>query len=95
MKMSQNDDAKPVPPAYTSCAGKIRACVWESHEPGGVRHKVIVSRLFKEGASWQRGRTFYGSELAALVEAVGRAQRWIQNRHRQLEFPQQPAQAGT
>ncbi len=95
MKMSQNDDAKPVPPAYTSCAGKIRACVWESQEANGIRDKILISRFFKKDDSWQRGRTFYADELAMVVEAVSKAQQWIQGRHRQLEFADHRGQAGT
>ena len=91
MKTTKNEEQNSAP-TYTSCAGKVRACVWESQESNGVRHKIIVSRLFKQKDSWQRGRTSYGDELAALVEAIGKAQRWIQTRHRQLEFPRQPAQ---
>ena len=86
MKTNKNEEQNSAP-TYTSCAGKIRACVWESNEPDGIRHKIIVSRLFKEKDSWHRGRTFYASELAALVEAISKAQQWVQQRHRQLEFP--------
>jgi hypothetical protein len=84
----QNTDATS-PPSHTACAGVIRACVWESQDAEhGVRHKILISRLFKDDGGWQRGRTFYASELAALVEAVAKAQRWIEHRRRQLGPPQ-------
>jgi len=87
MKTAKNEDQNSAP-AHTSCAGKIRACVWESRESNSIRHKIVVSRLFKQNDSWQRGRTFYASELPALVEVISKAQQWLQQRHRQLKFPQ-------
>ena len=94
MKTNQNE-AQNSAPAYTSCSGKIRACVWESQESSGIRHKIIVSRFFKQNDSWHRGRTFYASELAMVVEAVSKAQQWIQGRNRQLEFADRHGQSGT
>ena len=94
MKTNQNE-APNSAPSYTSYSGKIRACVWESQEANGIRHKVLISRLFKKNDSWQRGRTFYADELAMVVEAVSKAQQWIQARHRQLEFADHRGQAGT
>ena len=83
----QNTDST-TPPTHTVCAGVIRACVWESQDEHGLRHKVLISRLFKENGGWQRGRTFYASELAALVEAIAKAQGWIDQRRRQLGMSQ-------
>lgn len=79
-------------PAFTTRAGTIRASIWESQHENGPRHKIVVNRLFRQGDVWQQGRTFYASELAAVVEAVSKAQQWIQFRRRQLENPQPAAQ---
>ena len=87
---SQNSDTNS-PPTHTTSAGVIQASVWETQDDAhGLRHKILVSRLFKRDGSWQRGRSFYGDELAALVEAVAKAQRWIDQRRRQLGMPQLP-----
>ena len=95
MKTIQNEDANSAP-TFTSCAGKIRACVWESAEGNTYRHKIIVSKLLRQNdGSWQRGRTFWGNELAQIIEAVSKAQQWIDRRRRHLEFPQPEEQAGT
>jgi len=80
-------------PAFTARAGSIRASIWESEHETGLRHKIVVNRQFRQGDGWQQGRTFYASELAAVVEAVSKAQQWIQFRHRQLENPQPAAPA--
>ena len=90
MKTNQDQNADSTTrPAHTACAGVIRACVWESQDEHGLRHKILISRLFKEeNGGWQRGRTFYASELALLVEAITKAQCWINHRRRQLEMPQ-------
>jgi hypothetical protein len=47
MKTNQNE-APNSAPSYTSCSGKIRACVWESQEANGIRHKILISRFFKK-----------------------------------------------
>ena len=93
MKTIQNEGTNSAP-TFTSCVGRIRACVWESQIGSVCRHKITLSKLVREDSgNWQRGRTFWGSELAQVVEAVGKAQGWIENRRRQLEFPRQPVQA--
>ena len=88
MKANQNESANSAP-TFTSCAGRIRACVWESHEDDTYRHKIILSKFIRNNdGTWQRGRTFWGSELAHVVETIGKAQGWIEKRRRQLEFSQ-------
>ena len=95
MKTNQNEEVNSRP-TFTSASGKVRACVWETREENTFRHKITLSRLFREdNGSWQRGRTFFASELAQVVEAVGRAQTWIDRRRRQLEFSPPPGQAET
>jgi hypothetical protein len=75
------------PPAYIARAGAIHASVWESESETGLRFKVTITRLFRQGSGhWQRGRTYYASELATVIEAASKAQRWIQNRQRQLQL---------
>ena len=92
MKTNTNEEQNSAP-AYTACSGRIRAAVWESDDSGALRHKITVNRLFREeSGAWKRGRTFYASELASLVEAVSKAQQWVQQRNRQLEFPKQSIQ---
>jgi len=79
-------------PSHTSSAGKIRAAVWERHGENGVTHKIMINRLFRRGDEWQRGRTFFASELPAVVQAVSSAQQWIEHRRREMETPQQSEQ---
>lgn len=83
--MKTNDETNTAP-THTTRAGLIRASVWETTDEKGIRHKITISRLFREeNGSWQRGKTFYSSELAAVIEAIGKAQRWIEQRHRQSQ----------
>lgn len=75
------------PPVHTARAGSIRASVWESTaEDGSPRYKVIISRLFRKNAGWELGHTFYGDQLAPVIEAASKAQQWIEHRQRQLQF---------
>lgn len=88
---SQKSDTNS-PPVHTACAGSIRASVWESEDKQyGIRHKILVTRMFKENGVWLRGKTFYADELAALIESLAKAQRWVNYRRRQLGLPQQSA----
>ena len=95
MRTNQNE-VQNESPTFTSCVGQIRACVWEFREGDTCRHKILLSKLFRQNnGSWQRGRTFWASELAQIVEAVGKAQQWIDRRGRQLQPPPTRAEAGT
>jgi hypothetical protein len=80
-------------PSHTSRAGKIRVAVWEHHGENGVAHKIMVNRLFQQGDKWQRGRTFFASELPAIVQAVNSARQWIDHRRQELRMP--PSSAPT
>jgi len=77
-------------PSHTSRAGKIRAAVWERDGENGISHKIMINRLFRQGDKWQRSRTFFASELPAVVQAVSSAQQWIEHRRRLLGTPDQP-----
>jgi hypothetical protein len=82
---NQNANTAPV---HTARAGNVRASVWESSSDSGQpKYKIIISRLFKQGEKWEWGHTFYGDQLAPIIEAAGKAQPWIQYRQRELQFP--------
>jgi hypothetical protein len=89
---NQNQNANPnTAPVHTARAGTVNASVWETATENGLQFKVIISRMFKKDESWQRGHTFYADNLAAVVEAVGKAQQWIERRQRELQAqPQNP-----
>jgi hypothetical protein len=72
-------------PAHFADCGRVRASVWQSEANGTLRFKITISRSFNEDGVWKRGRTFFGDELAAVVEVVARAQRWIQWRKRDAQ----------
>lgn len=79
---NQNTNTAPV---HTARAGTVNASVWETVTEKGPQFKIIISRMFKKNETWQRGHTFYAENLAAVVEAVGKAQTWIAQRQRELE----------
>ena len=84
-RISKNSDEHNSAPAHVADCGRVRASVWQTESNGSPRFKVTISRSFHEGGAWQRGRTFYGDELAAVVEVAARAQRWIQWRKRDAQ----------
>jgi len=79
---SQNPNTAPV---HTARAGTVNASVWETVTEKGPQFKVIISRMFRKDEQWQRGHTFYDDNLAAVVEAVGKAQQWIERRRHEIE----------
>lgn len=82
--MKTNNQNANTPPAHTARTRSIQASVWETAGENGTQFKIIVSRMYRENESWKRGHTFYSDELAAVIEAVGRIQGWIQKRRREL-----------
>jgi hypothetical protein len=91
MKTNSNQNTK-APPAHTARARSVQASVWETETERGTQYKIIVSRMYRQADGWQRGHTFYAEELAAVVEAVGRIQGWIQHRRRELAGEPNPSQ---
>lgn len=87
--MKTNPQNSNTAPAHTARAGAVSASVWETTTERGQQYKVIISRSFRQEAGWQRGHTFYADNLAAVVEAVGKAQRWIQHRQHELQSASQ------
>jgi len=81
---NQNVTENTAPP-HTARAGNINAAVWETITEQGPQFKIIISRMFKQDENWKRGHTFYSDNLAAVVEAVGKAQNWIARRQRELQ----------
>ena len=79
--MQSNTNA---PPTYVAYAGLVRASVWESGTGKFVRHKITLSRLYRQNSAWHRAKTFCPSELIAVAEAIADAKCWIEQRtHRQ------------
>jgi hypothetical protein len=93
MKTTNSHDVVNSAPASTFDCGRVRASVWTQTENGETRYKITISKSFKQGDGWTRGRTFFSGELAAVVEVVARAQRWIQWQQREAQA--QLALAGT
>ena len=96
MKTNQDhqQEGANTPPVHSADYGRVRASVWAHVENGTTQYKITLSRSFlqKDGA-WSRGRTFYQSELAAVVEVCARVQLWIERQQRAAQT--QPTLAGT
>ena len=82
---NKNNDDQNSSPAHVADCGRVRASVWQNDANGIPQFKIIISRSFHEDGAWQRGRTFYADELAAVVEVAARVQRWIQWRQREAQ----------
>jgi len=86
--MNTTPEHQTTAPVHTVRAGAVRASVWESPgKDGRLNYKIIISRMFRQDEGWQRGHTFYGEQLSAVVEAVASVQRWIEYRRRELGQP--------
>jgi hypothetical protein len=55
----------------------VRASIWENKTEHGVRHKVNLTRLYKDGEEWKTTDSFGRDDLLTLAKALSRAHSWI------------------
>ena len=66
-------------PAHEVRLGKVKATIWANPVEGGVRHNVVLRRLFKRdpSAPWEQSDSFSRDDLPLVAEVVQQAWRWI------------------
>ena len=64
-------------PIQTIRFGAMRASIWENKTKNGVRHKVTLSRLYKDGEQWKTTDSYGRDDLLTLAKALNRAHTWI------------------
>lgn len=91
---SQNLNQENFAPVHSENAGRVRASVWATQKDGAKHYKITITRSFKqENGEWKRGRTFFQSELSAVIEVTARIQSWVERQQRdsrpqpQMELP--------
>jgi hypothetical protein len=55
----------------------VRASIWENKTEHGVRHKVTVTRLYKDGEEWKTTDGFGRDDLLTLAKVLNLAHSWI------------------
>src|SRR5438552_1445767 len=59
--------------------GPVKAAVWQNINQNGVRHKVIVERLYRDGEEWKTRTSFGRDDLLPLAKLADQAHSWILN----------------
>ena len=67
-------------PVHVVRYGFIKCCVWENSTKNGNRHAVTLSRLFKNGDSWQESTRFGRDDLLVAAKALNEAHSFIFSR---------------
>ncbi|QDT32937.1 hypothetical protein [Thalassoglobus polymorphus] len=69
---------KPIPqPVSEIRRGTVKAATWENETSVGVRHKVTISRIYKDGDEWRNTDSFGRDDLPLSAKVVDQAHSWI------------------
>ena len=66
-----------VKPVHEIRLGSVRASIWEEETSEGLKHRVSVVRLYKDGSEWTRSTFFERDDLPLVAEVVDMAHLWI------------------
>lgn len=65
-------------PAHEIRIGAVKATIWPNETSAGVRHNVVISRLFKDsGDEWRQSDSFGRDDLPLVAKVVDQAHDWI------------------
>lgn len=72
--MAVNPKTRPV---HELRLGRIRAAIWENDTENGARHRVTVTRIYKDGQQWKDSNSFGRDDLPLVAKLVDQAHSWI------------------
>lgn len=64
-------------PIHEIRMGLIKACIWKNQTRFGDRHKITVSRIYRNGDIWKESSQFGRDDLLTLSKVVDLAHSWI------------------
>lgn len=65
-------------PAHEIRIGAVKATIWPNETSAGVRHNVVVARLYKDADDkWQQTDSFGRDDLPLVAKVVDKAHDWI------------------
>ncbi len=64
-------------PVHEVRRGLIRACIWRKNTRSGLRHTVVVTRLFRNGETWKESARFGRDDLPLVRLVLDDAHTWI------------------
>jgi hypothetical protein len=67
----------PTPPIHTIHLGFVKASIWKHPTSVGIRHRVAVCRLFKNGDVWEQSGRFGLDDLPLVTKVIALAHAWI------------------
>lgn len=65
------------PPAHEIRRGLIKVRIWRKKTRSGVRHKLTIVRLFRNGDAWKESSRFGRDDVPVIRLALDEAHTWI------------------
>lgn len=64
-------------PAHKIRLGRVKATIWANQTEQGIRHSVVIRRLWKDGNDWRESDSFGRDELPLVCKVADMAHSWI------------------
>lgn len=64
-------------PVHEICRGLIKVRVWRKQTRDGIRHTVVVSRLYRNGDVWKESTRFGRDDIPLMRLVLDEAHIWI------------------
>lgn len=75
-------------PVHEVRLGRVKAAIWGNETEHGVRYRVTVCRVYKDGDDkWQTTDSFDRDDLLVLAKVSDMAHTWISTNGKGTEIP--------
>lgn len=64
-------------PIHEVRKGLIKVSIWRKRTRDGIRHTVVVTRLYKNGDVWKESTRFGRDDIPVMRLALDEAHTWI------------------
>ena len=70
-------------PVHEIRIGAIKATIWENETEAGIRHNVVLTRLYKKEDKWESSSSFARGDLPLVEKVAIAAHSWLYGLHEQ------------
>jgi hypothetical protein len=64
-------------PIHELRRGLIKVCIWRKRTRSGLRHTIVVTRLFRNGDVWKESTRFGRDDIPLIRLLLDEALTWI------------------
>ena len=57
--------------------GAVKATIWENETEAGIRHNVVITRLYKKNDKWESTARFGRGDLPIVEKVAAKAHSWL------------------